>query len=222
MKRLIVTQKNILVDNQPFQLYDSGDRQVKTRKGTAMKSNIHAITEIAVMTAVMCVLGPVSIPTGLVPISLTPFTVFLAAYILGMKKGTIAVAIYVLIGMTGVPVFSGYEGGVAKVLGPTGGYIIGFILMALFSGLFIDRFYKAVYMQVIGMAIGLVVCYAFGTVWLMFQANLSLPAAMAAGVYPFIGFDAIKLVLAIVIGRPVRNALVRAGLLTGRKAGKTA
>ncbi|MCI1305293.1 MAG: biotin transporter BioY [Lachnospiraceae bacterium] len=186
-----------------------------------MKSNVHVITEIAVMTAVMCVLGPISIPTGLVPISLTPFAVFLAAYILGMKKGTAAVAIYVLLGIAGLPVFSGYQGGVAKAFGPTGGYIIGFILMALISGVFIDRFSGKIYMQVIGMAIGLAVCYAFGTLWLKYQANMPLSAAVAAGVFPFIGLDAVKMVLAILIGRPVRSALIRAGLLTGTAQAKT-
>lgn len=186
-----------------------------------MKSNVHTITEIAVMTAVMCVLGPISIPTGVVPISLTPFTVFLTAYILGMKKGTVAVTIYVLLGMAGVPVFSGFQGGVVKVLGPTGGYIIGFILMALISGAFIDRFYKKIYMQVIGMAIGLVVCYTFGTLWLKFQANMPLAAAIAAGVFPFIGLDAVKMVLAIAIGRPVRGALTKAGLITTKTGAKT-
>ena len=186
-----------------------------------MKSNVHTITEIAVMTAGLCLLGPISIPTGLVPVSLTPFAVFLTAYILGMKRGSLSVLIYVLLGMAGIPVFSGYQGGVAKVFGPTGGYIIGFILMALISGAFIDRFNKKLIMQVIGMVIGLLVCYAFGTIWLMYQAHMPLAGALAAGVFPFIGLDAVKMILAILIGRPVRGALFRAGLLAEPSGAKT-
>jgi biotin transport system substrate-specific component len=177
------------------------------------QTNIRSLAEIAVMTAVLCILGPISIPTGVVPISLTPFAVFLTAYILGMKKGTAAVTIYVLLGMAGIPVFSGYQGGFAKVAGPTGGYIIGFILMALICGLSVDRFYHRIPAQVIGMLIGLLVCYLFGTAWLKVQTGMTVQAAIVAGVLPFIGIDAAKLALAIAIGRPVRQALTKAGLL---------
>lgn len=177
------------------------------------RTSIRTITQIAVMAAVMCILGPMSIPIGAVPISLTPFTVMLTVYLLGMRKGTISVLVYILLGMAGLPVFSGYQGGVGKVAGPTGGYIIGFIFMALVSGFFIDHFYDKIWVQVVGMLLGIAVCYTFGTIWLMVQAHMSLGAALAAGVFPFIGLDVIKMVLAILIGRLVRNALVKAGLL---------
>ena len=88
---------------------------------------------IALMTAVTCVLGPLSIPLPFspVPISLTNFAIFLAIFVLGMKSGTISFIIYLLLGAIGVPVFSSFRGGLQVLAGPTGGYLIGFIFLAL-------------------------------------------------------------------------------------------
>ena len=172
-----------------------------------------SIAHIALITAVICVLGPLSIPIGPVPISLTPLAVFLGVYILGMKKGTLAYLIYLLIGFAGAPVLSGYTGGAAKLLGPTGGYLFGFIFMALISGFFIDKFYRRIPLQILGMILGLVVCYLFGTFWLAHEAGMTLSAAAAAGVWPFVGFDCIKIAVSVALGRAVRNGLEKAGLL---------
>lgn len=173
------------------------------------KVNTRSMVLTAVMAAVMCILGPLSVPIGPVPISLAIFGVYLAVYVLGMKRGTVAVLIYLLIGLIGVPVFAGFTAGPQKLLGPTGGYLIGYILLALIAGLFIDRFDHSVPMQVIGMLIGLVVCYALGTGWLMVSAHMGFAAAMMAGVVPFIPFDVAKLVIAILVGRPLRRRLGR-------------
>ena len=83
------------------------------------------LTTTAIMTAVMCILGPLSIPIGPVPITLTNLAIYLAMYILGTKRGSAAVCLYLLIGLAGLPVFSGFTGGPGKLLGPTGGYLIG-------------------------------------------------------------------------------------------------
>ncbi len=181
-----------------------------------MKINIQNMTLMAVLAAVMCILGPMSIPIGPIPVSLTVLTVYLAVYILGMKYGTMAYLIYLLIGLVGVPVLSGYTGGPAKVFGPTGGYLIGFVPMALISGWFIDRFYKKIPMQVLGMLLGLVVCYMIGTVWLAVLAHMDARAALMAGVIPFIPFDLMKIAISVVIGRAVRNRLT--AILAGRSA----
>ena len=174
-----------------------------------MKMNVQTMTLVAVMTAVMCILGPMSIPIGPVPVSLTVLTVYLAVYILGMRYGTMAYIIYLLIGLVGAPVLSGYSGGPAKVFGPTGGYLISFILMALISGWFIDHYYKKIPMQVLGMVLGLIVCYIFGTTWLAVLAHMDAKAALAAGVIPFIPFDLIKIAISVIVGRAVRNRLSR-------------
>jgi len=118
---------------------------------------------IALMTAVTCVLGPLSIPLPFspVPISLTNFAIFLAIFVLGMKNGTISFIIYLLLGAVGVPVFSSFRGGLQVLAGPTGGYLIGFIFLALIMGFALDHFDRKLVPTIIGMIIGMVVCYAF-------------------------------------------------------------
>ena len=174
--------------------------------------SIQQLAVIGVMSAVICILAPFSIPIGVVPISFTNLAVYIAIYVLGTKKGTISYLIYLLIGLVGVPVFSGFTSGPGKLFGPTGGYLIGFAFMALISGIFIDRFTNKMYLCFIGMIIGTAVCYLLGTIWLAYQAGLSFQAALAAGVIPFIPGDLIKIVIATLIGAQLRKALKKAGL----------
>ena len=176
------------------------------------KSNIHQMAIIGVMAAVICVLGPLSIPIGVVPISFTNLAIYFALYTLGMKKGTISYIIYLLIGFVGIPVFSSFTGGPSKLLGPTGGYLIGFIFMALIAGFFIDAFLDKWYLCFIGMVLGTAVCYVFGTIWLSYQAHIAMGAALAAGVIPFIPGDLAKIALSAYIGPRIRNRLIKANL----------
>ncbi|MGN0438034.1 MAG: biotin transporter BioY [Lachnospiraceae bacterium] len=166
---------------------------------------------IAVMTAVTCVLAPLSLPIGPVPISLTNLAIYFALYILGMKKGTISYLVYLAIGLVGVPVFSGFTGGPGKLFGPTGGYLIGFIPMAIVAGILIDKFGGKFVLSMLGMVIGTIICYAFGTVWLAHQAQMDFKAALLAGVIPFIPGDLIKMVLAAIFGPQIRKTLNKAG-----------
>lgn len=176
------------------------------------KLNVYQIVIIGIMSAIICILGPLSIPIGVVPISLTNLAIYFALYTLGMKNGTISYLIYMLIGFAGVPVFSGFTGGPAKLSGPTGGYIIGLILMAIIAGFFIDRFINNRYLCIVGMVLGTAVCYVIGTTWLSFQAKMSLGAALFAGVFPFIPGDLIKILLAAYLGPQIRSRLNKAKL----------
>ncbi|MBQ1687662.1 MAG: biotin transporter BioY [Lachnospiraceae bacterium] len=164
---------------------------------------------IAVFTALTCILAPMSlsIPISPVPISLTNLVIYFSIYILGWKRGTVSYILYLLIGLIGIPVFSGYTSGPAKLFGPTGGYLIGFILMALVCGIFVDYFKKNYYLQALGFVLGTAICYALGTLWLSYQANLAFKAALMAGVIPFIPGDLVKIILAIVLGNTVRQQL---------------
>ena len=103
----------------------------------AMKNptKTYRLALIGVMTAILCILGPLSIPLPFspVPLSLTNFAILLAVFLLGWKWGTVSCGIYLLLGLVGVPVFSGFSGGMAKLLGPTGGYLVGFLLLAVIS-----------------------------------------------------------------------------------------
>lgn len=171
----------------------------------ANTSKTYDMTVIALMAAVLCVLGPLVIPIGPVPISIVPLVILLSVYLLGTKKGTIAVLLYLLIGAVGVPVFSGFAGGFGKIAGPTGGYMLGYIFMALIAGWFIHRFYDNLVIQFLGMLLGLAVLYAFGTAWLSISAGMSFQAALAAGVIPFVAFDVVKIIIAIALGRTIRK-----------------
>ena len=163
---------------------------------------------IALMTAVTCVLGPLSIPLPFspVPISLTNFAIFLAIFVLGMKSGTISFIIYLLLGAIGVPVFSSFRGGLQVLAGPTGGYLIGFIFLALIMGFELDHFDRKLVPTIIGMIIGMAVCYAFGTVWLAKLLSLSFKEGLMMGVIPYLPGDAAKIIIAAIVGPKLYGA----------------
>lgn len=173
------------------------------------------LTMIALMTAITCILGPLSItiPISPVPISFTNLAIYLTVMILGWKKGTISYFIYLLIGLVGVPVFSSFTSGPAKLLGPTGGYLIGFIFLAIISGFFIEKFNGKILMYIAGMVIGTLVTYAFGTIWLAYQAHMNFAAALMAGVIPYLPGDAAKILIAVAVGSEVRKHLIQVSLI---------
>ena len=163
---------------------------------------------IALMTSVTCVLGPLSIPLPFspVPISLTNFAIFLAIFVLGMKSGTISFIIYLLLGAIGVPVFSSFRGGLQVLAGPTGGYLIGFIFLALIMGFALEHFDRKLVPTIIGMIIGMAVCYAFGTVWLAKLLSLSFKEGLMMGVIPYLPGDAAKIIIAAIVGPKLYGA----------------
>jgi len=173
------------------------------------------LTMIGLMTAVLCIMGPLAlvIPISPVPISLTNFAICLAVILLGRKRGTIVTLVYLLIGFVGVPVFSAFTGGPGKLIGPTGGYLIGFIFLALIAGYAVDRFPGKVGWTVLGMVMGTLVLYGLGTAWLAYSAGMTFSQALFAGVIPFIVGDAIKIILAAMIGFPVKKRLHQAGYI---------
>ena len=181
------------------------------------KSNIYILAMTAIMAAVTCVLAPLSIPIGPVPVSLTILAIYLALYLLGWKLGTVSFVVYLLLGLVGLPVFSGFSGGLGKLAGPTGGYIIGFLPMAIVAGLFIDRFRNRG-LQFVGMVLGVVICYAFGTAWFCISTGSTLAAAMGLCVLPFLPFDLAKIVIVLILGPILRARLVKAGLLRVKQA----
>lgn len=167
------------------------------------------ITMIGLMTAVTCILGPPSLPLPFspVPITLTNFAVFLSIYILGMKYGTISLLIYLALGTIGLPVFSSFSGGLGKLAGPTGGYLFGFIFLALIHGFFMLRFHKKTFASIIGMTLGMIACYLFGTIWLALHMSLTFKAALMIGVIPYLPGDAVKIALAAIIGPKLSSAI---------------
>ena len=148
-----------------------------TVSATPKKMSVKTIAVIGVLTAVTCILAPLSIPIGDVPISLTNLVIYFGLYILGTRRETVSYIVYLLIGLVGVPVFSGFTAGPAKMFGPTGGYLIGFIPMAVIAGIFIEKSGRKLVLGMIGMILGTAVCYIFGTVWFVLVMKTSVQAA---------------------------------------------
>ena len=167
---------------------------------------------VAIMTALTCILAPFSLPIGPVPISLTNLVIYFSLYLLGWKLGTLSYVIYLLIGLVGVPVFSGFTAGPAKLFGPTGGYLIGFIPMAIICGFAFEKFSNRG-MQIVGLAIGTIVAYIFGTAWLAIEAHLTFYQALLAGVIPYIPGDLVKIILVVLAGPIVKKRLQSGGFL---------
>ena len=192
----------------------------ESKNGTK-KLTTYQLTLTAVMAAVICVLGPISmaIPISPVPISLASMAVYLAVTVLGMKLGTLSCLIYLLLGLVGLPVFSGGSAGAAKLFGPTGGYLVGYLFLALIAGAFVGRYtenkWKSIAFAALGMVLGTMVLYALGTAWLAYSAGMDFQAALWAGVIPFIPGDLVKMVIAMLLGNAVRGRLLRAGILEG-------
>ncbi len=166
-----------------------------------------SMTVTALMTAAICVIGPLSIPlAGGVPISLQDFIIGLAAVLLGMKSGTMATFLYLLLGLAGLPVFSGFTGGIGKLAGPTGGYLVGFLLLALIVGKASDMTDSWVKIT-LALVLGQLVDMAIGTAWLMWMAHMDLKTALFAGVIPFLPGNAIKTIAVVLIGKTVKPLL---------------
>lgn len=176
------------------------------------KFQVYPLAMTAVMAAVTCVLGPMSISIGPIPISFTNLAIYLSLYLLGWKRGSVSFLVYLLIGMVGMPVFSGYSGGFGKLFGPTGGYILGFLPMAVIAGWIIDHS-RSRLAHMGGMILGTAVCYALGTAWFCVQAGYTVGAALGLCVIPFVPVDLVKMVIAMMLGSVVRDRLEKAGLL---------
>ena len=177
-----------------------------TAKGERNKTA--KMTAIALMTAAACVLGPFSIPVPMspVPISLTNLVICFMAYVLGARQGTAACGLYLLLGAVGMPVFGGFSGGLGTLLGPTGGYLIGFLFLAALAGSFIVLVPGKRTARAFGMILGTAVLYLFGTVWLARQLHLGFGAALMAVVIPYLPGDAAKIILAAAVGPKLRKS----------------
>ena len=169
--------------------------------------NTRRIAMTGIMAALICIIAPLSIPlSGGVPISLGTFIIMLSAVVLGPWMGTEATVVYILVGMVGLPVFSGYQAALSVLAGPTGGFIVGYIPLALFTGVFYrflskprKAFLKYLFLT-LGMVLGTACCYALGTIWFVFAMKSTLTAALTACVYPFLPLDALKIVIVDILG----------------------
>lgn len=170
-------------------------------------SRIRLLIYSALFAALTAVLAQISLPIGPVPISLATLAVMMCGLLLGWRYGLLAIACYLLLGVAGVPVFSGLRGGASALAGPTGGYLAGYLPYALLAGLTPwigkGRFGGRCLM----LALGTLSCYALGTAWFMLQSGNGLGASLALCVLPFLPGDAVKIALAAWLSPRLRKAL---------------
>lgn len=164
---------------------------------------------VALFAVIIAVCAWISIPTT-VPFSMQTFAVFITVGLLGGKRGTVSVLVYILLGAVGIPVFSGFSGGVGILFGTTGGYIIGFLGSALIYWGITKLLGTKPWTMILGMVLGLLVCYAFGTIWFMqvyARTSGAIGVATALGwcVIPFIIPDLCKIVLAFILTKPLKR-----------------
>ncbi len=153
---------------------------------------------MALCAALLCVLAPLSIPlAGNVPISLATFVVMLIGLVLGGNKGLLVVVVYIVLAFVGLPVMSGFSGGAGKLLGATGGYVFGYLPLVYLTGLF--GYKKDIKNKILGMVLGTVVLYSFGTAWFIFYTHMELKAALLACVVPFLIGDALKMAICLLL-----------------------
>lgn len=154
--------------------------------------------------ALMAICSFITIPLGFtpVPINLATLGVFLTGGLLGKKYGSITMAVYILMGAVGIPVFSGFRAGLSVIAGPTGGYIIGYLAAVFIVGIILEKYSEKIITCVLAMTLGLIACYFLGTAWFIYVMDTNLAAAMTACVIPFIPGDIIKIILgSILVGR---------------------
>ena len=182
------------------------------------RNKIQNLTLIAFMAAILCVAGPLVIPIGMVPMSFANMAIYLTVLLLDKRKATISVAIYLLIGFTGVPVFSGFTAGAGKLLGPTGGYLIGYLGLSWIAGEILEAFDRKPLWkkhqknfknlgQMMALAAGTIILYLVGTVWLMVQNEMDFVVALSIGVLPFVVFDAVKIVAAVILANAIKKRI---------------
>lgn len=169
--------------------------------------NTKLLTRAGILAAFICVCAPWSIPIGPVPVTLATFAVYLTAAVAGKRTGALAVVIYLLVGCIGMPVFSNFSGGFQKLAGVTGGYLAGYLPMALIVGAAADRFSERKWIYPLSMAAGTLVMYTLGTLWFMAASGNGASASIAICVLPFIPGDAAKIALASMTALPLRRAL---------------
>ena len=163
----------------------------------------HKLTLIGLFTAILCILGPIAIilPFSPVPLSLGTLGVLLACLLLGTKNGLFCTILYLILGFVGLPVFTGFTGGAGKLLGPTGGYLLGYLLLASVGGFLAEYWRKKMVLQVLGLFLGMCCCYLLGTLWLTLQADMKIQTALLVGVIPYVPFDVCKIAGAVLLSK---------------------
>lgn len=173
-----------------------------------MRNHTYNIVYPGIFAVLLAICSWISIPT-IIPLTLQTFGIFFTVFTLGGKQGTIAILIYLMLGMIGIPVFSGFGAGIGYLLGNTGGYVLGFLLIGLIHWLFEKIWGRKPAIQICSILIGLILCYAFGTFWFMHismnsESTYGLITTLGMCVVPFIIPDLCKLCFAYMLSRRLK------------------
>lgn len=171
------------------------------------KFSVKDMVLCALFAAVCCICSMITIPTGIVPVTLGTFGIMVTAMILGTKRGIISVVLFIILGAIGLPVFSNLQGGIGILAGPTGGYIYSYILMVPIIGIAskcLNKTLSSGMFTMLGCLVAILVCYVVGTAHFMIVMSVKgsavgLWSALGMCVFPFVPFDIIKAVIAILI-----------------------
>lgn len=184
--------------------------KVQTSKNNNNNNKSAKITDMvftALFVAVIVVCSQIIIPVGYVPVTLQTVGVFLSAAVLGARWSGVSVLIYILLGVVGLPVFSGFSSGAGYLLGPTGGYIVGFFFTALVVGFITEKLGKSTKVLAVAMVLGLLVCYTIGTVWFCFVMKQDFIYGLLWCVLPYIVPDIIKIAVSVFIVKRLCKAV---------------
>ncbi len=168
------------------------------------------LTVLASLMAALTAVGAyIYIPVGPVPIVLSSFFVLLSGLLLGGRWGPTSMGLYLLVGAMGIPVFAGGKGGLAHFVGPTGGYLFGYVLSACVAGFISERGRGSAILDMIAIVIGSLSIYLIGVPWLKVVTNFSWSKTLMVGMFPFLIGDAVKGAAALILARSVRPMLSR-------------
>lgn len=168
---------------------------------------LRMIVLASLMAALTAVGAYIHVPIGPVPIVLSTLFVLLSGLLLGSKWGFVSMAIYLIAGAMGIPVFAGGKGGVVHFLGPTGGYLFGYMIASWMTGLMTERSPVLLILDILAVIIGSIVIYALGVPWLKIITHMSWSKTLMVGVIPFLIGDAIKAIAAIILAKALRPIL---------------
>lgn len=180
-------------------------------KNALSKNEVKTIVLIPLFSSFISVCSFITVPSA-IPFTLQTFGVFATLALLGGKLGTLSIVLYIFTGIIGLPVFSGFSGGIGHLFGPSGGYIIGFVLTSLFYWLITHLCGDKIFIKALALIGGALLCYLFGSLWYTFIyfKDLSLSgflSSISICILPFIIPDSVKLALSLIIERRLRKLI---------------
>ena len=204
----VLTQKTFKKYNVLNIVMETESRMTRKTDKKRKKNRITDMVLVSLFVAVMAVSAQIAVPVGVIPFTLQTMAVLVAVALLGCKKGVASVAVYILLGVVGLPVFAGFKGGAGVLAGPTGGYIAGFLLVGLVVGLAVDKFGRKISVLMLSMFVGLLLCYAFGTLWFAFSTGTDFISALMLCVVPYVVTDILKIIGSAILVKRLDKVLM--------------